>query len=81
MYEAWEQPGSVNDRKLMAVVTIKVARDGSIVGVTLKRSSGNKLMDSSAMAAARKVQMLEPPPAVLIKGSVAEIAIEFQLEG
>ncbi len=81
MYEAWEQPGSVNDRKLMAVVTIKVARDGSIVGVTLKRSSGNKLMDSSAMAAARKVQMLEPPPEALVKGSAAEISVDFQMEG
>jgi len=81
MYEAWEQPGSVNDRKLMAVVTIKIARDGNIVGVTLKRSSGNKLMDNSALAAARKAQMLEPPPAALVKGSAAEISVEFQMEG
>lgn len=81
MYEAWEQPGSVNDRKLMAVVTIKVARDGSIVSATIKRSSGNKAMDNSALAAARKVQMLEPPPDVLVKGSAAEISVEFQMEG
>lgn len=81
MYEAWDQPGSVNDHKLVAVVTIKVARDGNIVGVTLKRSSGNKLMDNSALAAARKVQMLEPPPAALVKGSAAEISVDFQMEG
>jgi TonB family protein len=81
MYEAWDQPGSVNDRKLMAVVLVKVARDGSIVGVTLKQSSGNKLMDNSALAAARKVRMLEPPPDALVKGSAAEISVDFQMEG
>jgi len=81
MYEAWDQPGSVNDRKLVAVVTIKVARDGSIVSVTLKRSSGNKLMDNSALAAAHKVRMLEPPPDALVKGSAAEISVDFQMEG
>lgn len=81
MYEAWDQPGSVNDRKLMAIVLVKVARDGSIVGVTLKRSSGNKAMDNSALAAARKVRMLEPPPEALVKGSAAEISVDFQMEG
>jgi len=81
MYEAWDQPGSVTDRKLMAVVLIKVARDGSIVGVSLKRSSGNKAMDNSALAAARRVQMLEPPPDALLKGATAEISVEFQMEG
>jgi len=81
MYEAWDQPGAINDRKLMAIVTIKVARDGSIVDVALKRSSGNRLMDNSALAAARKVRMLEPPPDALLKGSVAEISVDFHMEG
>ena len=33
------------------------------------------------MAAARKVQMLEPPPEALVKGSAAEISVDFQMEG
>ncbi len=81
MYEGWDQSAALNDRKLMSVVMVKIARDGSIVGVALKRSSGNRRMDELAVAAARKVRMLEPPPDALVKGSCAEIAVEFQLEG
>jgi TonB family protein len=81
MYEAWDNSIAMNDRNLLSVVTIRVARDGNIVSVTLKRSSGNKVMDNSALAAARKVQMLEPPPEALVKGSAAEISVDFQMEG
>lgn len=79
MYEAWDQP--VNDRNLVSVVMIKVARDGSILGATVQRSSGNRQMDDSALAAANKVRLLEPPPAPLLKGMVAEITINFRVEG
>ncbi len=81
MYQAWEQPGSIRDRGLIAVVQIKVARDGSIIEATLKKSSGNRLMDESALEAARKVKLLEPPPAPLVKGTTAEISIDFEMEG
>jgi len=81
LYEAWDQPGALQDRKLVAVVVIEVARDGSLVRVTLKRSSGNKQMDNSALAAVRKVRMFEPPPDTLVRGSTAEIVVDFQMEG
>jgi TonB family protein len=81
VYEAWDQSVALNDRKLASVIIIKVARDGNIVGVTLRQSSGNKRMDDSAVAAGRKVQMLEPPPSALVKGAVAEILVEISLEG
>jgi len=80
MYEAWEQPGDVNDRKLVAVVLLKIARDGSITKVELESSSGNQSMDKSALAAARKVLRLDPPPEALVKGSFAPIAVYFQLK-
>ncbi|HUK83752.1 MAG TPA: TonB family protein [Verrucomicrobiae bacterium] len=81
MYEAWEQPGQLLDKKLVAVVLIRVARDGSITDVELKSSSGNKLMDDSAIAAVRKVQRLDPPPDALVKDSTANITVNFQVEG
>ncbi len=81
MYEAWEQPGTALDKKLIATVMIRVARDGSITDVELQRSSGSKLMDDSALAAARKVLHLEPPPDALVKGSTADITVDFQVEG
>ena len=81
MYEAWEQPGSaVNwDKKLMTTVALRVARDGQIVSVTLRGSSGNKFMDDSAVTAARKVPRLDPLPEGL-GGDTAEITVNFQLE-
>ena len=81
MYEAWEQPGQVLDKKLVATVLVRVARDGTITDVALKSSSGNKLMDESALATARRVQRLEPPPDALVKDSTANITVDFQVEG
>ena len=80
MYEAWEQPGQA-DKRLASLILIHVARDGTITDVELKNSSGNKLMDDSALAAARKVQRLEPPPGALVKGATADITVNFQVEG
>ena len=81
MYEAWEQPGQVVDKKLIATVMIRVARDGTVTDVSLRNSSGNKLMDESALAAAHKVPRLEPPPDALVKDSTANITVDFQVEG
>ncbi len=81
MYEAWEQPGSALDRKLMATVQVRVARDGTITDVSLRIASGSKVMDESVLAAARKVQRLDPPPDNLVRGDVANITVDFQVEG
>jgi TonB family protein len=81
MYEAWEQPGEPMRKNLVATVLIRVALDGSITNVELRNSSGNKLMDDSALAAARKVHLLEPPPDGLVKGGSANITVDFQVEG
>lgn len=82
MYEAWEQPGqALNwDKQLMTTVVIRVARDGRIVEARLAGPSGNKLMDDSALAAARRVQRLDPLPDGL-GGATADISVNFQLEG
>ena len=81
LYEAWEMPGSVNDRKLATTVLLRVGRDGKIEAASVYRSSGNRLMDDSALAATRKVGLLDPPPAPLLKGTEAPITVVFQVEG
>lgn len=82
MYEAWEQPGQAvsYDKKLVATILLRVARDGRIVDVRLQNSSSNKLMDDSALAAARDVPRLDPLPAGL-GGDTADISVNFRLEG
>jgi TonB family protein len=82
MYEAWEQPGQAVsfDKKLVATILLRVARDGRIDGVRLEHSSGNKLMDDSALTAARNVPRLDPLPEGL-GGDTADISVNFRLEG
>jgi len=82
MYEAWEQPGEAVsfDKKLVTTIVLRVARDGRIDAVKLEHSSGNKLMDDSALAAARSVPKLDPLPEGL-GGDSAEISVNFRLEG
>jgi TonB family protein len=82
MYEAWEQPGKAADfdKKLVTTILLRVARDGRIDGVKLQHSSGNELMDSSALAAAHSVPRLDPLPEGL-GGDFAEISVNFRLEG
>jgi TonB family protein len=82
MYEAWDQPGQAVsfDKKLVATILLRVARDGRIDAVRLEHSSGNKLMDDSALAAARSVPRLDPLPEGL-GGDTAEISVNFRLEG
>lgn len=82
MYEAWEQPGQAvsYDKKLMATILLRVARDGRILDARLQNSSGNKLMDDSALSAARDVSRLDPLPEGL-GGDTADISVNFRLEG
>jgi TonB family protein len=82
MYEAWDQPGKNADidKKLVTTILLRVARDGRIDGVRLQHSSGNQLMDNSALAAAQSVPKLDPLPDGL-GGDHAEISVNFRLEG
>jgi outer membrane biosynthesis protein TonB len=82
MYEAWEQPGKAVefDKKLVTTILLRVARDGRIDAVRLEHSSGNQLMDGSALAAAHSVPRLDPLPEGL-GGDFAEISVNFRLEG
>lgn len=81
LYEAWDQPGSGAERRMGVIVLLRVARDGTILGASVQRSSGNRLMDESALTAVKKVGLLDPPPAPLVAGNEAAIAVTFQMEG
>lgn len=81
LYQAWDQPDSALDKKLMTTVALRVARDGSIADASVRVGSGNKSMDASVLAAVRKVPRLDPPPDVLMRGEYAVITVNFQAEG
>lgn len=81
LYEAWEQPGTALDKRLITTITLRIARDGSVAEATVKIGSGNKLMDDSVLAAVHKVPRLDPPPDALVRGAFAVIVVNFQVEG
>ncbi|MEI6084327.1 MAG: TonB family protein [Verrucomicrobiota bacterium] len=81
LYQAWEQPDSAVDKKLMTTVALRVARDGSIADASVRLGSGNKSMDESVLSAVRRVPRLDPPPDALVRGEYAVITVNFQAEG
>jgi outer membrane biosynthesis protein TonB len=81
MYEAWDQPvEALNwDKRIVTTLSIRVARDGRVVAVMLKNSSGNRLMDDSVFAGANSVPRLDPLPEGL-GGEFADILVNFRLK-
>lgn len=78
-HDAWEQPGAVSAGTI-AMVRIRVERDGRVTRRDLARSSGNAIMDESVMRAVNSVSRLPPLPDRL-RGPHHDLTIEFELTG
>ncbi len=57
----WIFPESI-DKDLLAIITIRIAKDGSITIGKIEKSSGNPLFDRSAMRAIASANPLPAPP-------------------
>ena len=70
IYNLWQEPSraAVKQEEATALVTFRVYRDGHIEAITLKRSSGSKLMDSSVLQAVRVSDPLPPFPESFKRG-------------
>jgi TonB family protein len=60
-------------------VVIRVQRNGSIAGSSIKQSSGNSAVDASLMKAVRTITKVDPLPSS-ISGSPAEIVVYFDTD-
>ena len=79
MYAAWLRPRSLSKHSgLVTIVVIRVFRDGTLGKRELQKSSGNSLMDQSAMDAVRSVSRIDPLPKGL-GGAYEDITVEFEL--
>jgi TonB family protein len=83
MYAAWQRPDRVEgmSKGIVTTITLTVARDGSILDAKLTGRSGNTLMDSSALSAAKSVNRINPLPDGYTTDSRAIITVNFELEG
>ncbi len=81
-HNRWEQPTSIvrNAQEFTTTLKLRIGKDGTILHREILRPSGDTLMDESVMAAAEKVQQVDPLPAGLGTGDVFEINIAFKLD-
>ena len=61
----------------MALLTIRVEKDGRISDAHLSKPSGNEQMDASVRTAAEHVKKIEPLPAALARKGYYEVTIKF----
>ena len=82
LHNRWEQPTSIVKAGADFVTTLKIriAKDGTISNREIVNSSGNPVMDESVLAAANKVQQIDPLPAGLGDGEFFEIKVNFKLD-
>ena len=78
----WEQPTSIvrNAQEFTTTLKIRISKDGTILHREIVRTSGDTLMDESVMAAAERVQQIDPLPAGLGDGNVFEVNVAFKLD-
>ncbi len=81
MYNLWKRPlrSAVGQKQATAVVAFRIFRDGHIENIRLQESSGSKVMDDSALQAARMADPLPPLPSGF-KGAYEDFLILFELK-
>lgn len=77
MYAAWNQPSIATSQSHGALIRIRIEKNGMISSASLERSSGNALIDQTALQAAHSVRLPELPSN--ITQSRIEVSIEFML--
>lgn len=77
-YRAWRQPGIPGRERLDAVVRVKIARDGKVLGAAIERGSGDSAMDDSVRAATATVSEIGRPLPDGLGSQFAEVTITFE---
>jgi len=72
----WSVPEDLLDQDLETVLSIRIARDGTIVDVWMEESSGNSYYDETALRAVRKANPLAPLPEKYT-GASMDVGIRF----
>jgi protein TonB len=74
----WDQPSArlVTEERLTVVVSFRIREDGSVSGITVRRSSGRSTVDQSATKAVRDSTPF-PPLSGVIPGDHLDVTIDF----
>ena len=79
VYSRWNPPSTfvLGGRKSGAVATFRIMKNGQVLQISLKESSGHRLFDQSAMAALTTLKGLPPLPADF-KEDHLDVVMRFQ---
>lgn len=74
----WDQPSArlITEESLTVVVSFRIRQDGSVSGITVRRSSGRSTVDQSAAKAVRASTPF-PPLSGVIPGDHLDVTIDF----
>jgi TonB family protein len=80
-YSRWEQPTSIvrSNQDFIAVLKIRIRKDGTIILREISTPSGNPIMDESVINAAQKIAQIAPLPNGL-PGETYDVKIQFKLD-
>jgi TonB family protein len=81
-HSRWDQPTTIThgSQDIVTTLHIRIGKDGTILSRDIVHSSGDTTMDGSVMAAAERVQQIDPLPAGLGNGEAFEVNIAFKLD-
>jgi TonB family protein len=77
IHKQWAVPEYLKSQRLETVLVIVVRRDGKVLDLRVKKSSGNEIFDESARQAVRKAEPLPAFPAIY-NPDQEEIALRFR---
>lgn len=72
----WIYPEGLKDDRISVIVSIKIARSGKLLDVSVEKSSGDHAFDSSLLKAVKKAAPFPPLP-VNMEGSFLETGLRF----
>lgn len=62
IWQQWNYPSEIGKKDIEAVIAIRILRDGTAIIQRIEKSSGNAVLDKSALSAIVKASPLTPPP-------------------
>lgn len=79
LYKAWRMPSAENKTRIPAEIEITLGSTGAVLGYRLTRSSGNRVLDNSALDAAAAVPRIGNLSPEFLR-SHRKVTIDFELE-
>ena len=74
--DTWIYPEGLKDNRISVIVSIKIARSGKLLDVSVEKSSGDHAFDTSLLKAVKKAAPFPPLP-VNMEGSFLETGLRF----